>query len=89
MASAIEQGWGHHSGPPGGHGATTAAASPTATGETILDEWHHAKLAHKAASNDDKDIAYHRMTNAEHKAAEHFGLGKHIKAYEARFTKTP
>ena len=55
------------------------------TDEQILDEWHAAKEAHKAASDGEKDEAWQGLLLAEKQAIGQFGLGKHMKAYKERF----
>ncbi|HDR8961812.1 hypothetical protein LGN06_29275 [Burkholderia vietnamiensis] len=54
-------------------------------GNAILERWHAANAAHKAAKKDERDAAYAEMNAAEAAAADHFGIGKHLKAYNARF----
>jgi hypothetical protein len=54
-------------------------------GNAILDQWHAAKAAHKAAPAGQKDAAFAAVLAGEHSAIGHFGLGKHMEAYKDRF----
>ncbi|KVF70330.1 hypothetical protein WS75_23680 [Burkholderia sp. FL-7-2-10-S1-D7] len=58
-------------------------------GNAILDRWHAARAAHKAAPDDKKDAAMAARYAAENAALGHFGFGKHIEAYNARFPDDP
>lgn len=58
-------------------------------GDEILDRWNAAIVAHRTAPNGQKDRYYLAMLSAEHEAAGHFGIGKHIAAYNARFPDDP
>lgn len=58
-------------------------------GNAILDRWHAARTAHKTAPDGKKDAAYLAGNAAEREALGHFGFGKHIKAYNARFPDDP
>lgn len=55
------------------------------TDDEILDEWHAAKSAHASAPDDEKDKALKRLYETEAAAVSQIGLGKHMKAYDARF----
>ncbi|WNC95548.1 hypothetical protein RI103_39510 (plasmid) [Paraburkholderia sp. FT54] len=54
-------------------------------GNAILDQWHAAKAAHKAALPGQKDAAFADVLAGEAAAMSHFGLGRHMAAYKDRF----
>ncbi|KWF35823.1 hypothetical protein WL88_22195 [Burkholderia diffusa] len=58
-------------------------------GNAILDQWHAAKVTHATAPDGEKDAAMAAVYAAERAAIGHFGLGKHMKAYIARFPDDP
>lgn len=58
------------------------------TDDEILDDWAAAKSAHQNAAPGQKTAAFGARGLAEKAAVERFGLGRHLKAYEARFRST-
>lgn len=54
-------------------------------GNEILDRWHKTEQAHAHATHADRPQALFARMEAEQDAIEHFGLGLHVKAYQARF----
>jgi len=58
-------------------------------GNKILDQWHAAKAAHKVAPEGKQDAALRATFVAERAAIGHFGLGRQIDAYNARFPDDP
>ena len=53
--------------------------------DEILDRWHAVELAHASATHADRPQALFARMEAEQDAIDYFGVGLHVKAYQARF----
>ena len=50
----------------------------------VLDAWHQTKTDYVAAAPGSKDVKFAKTQKAEAEAIKRFGIGKHLKALNAR-----